>query len=375
MPDQRIPFADLRACYLELKSGIDAAVARVIDSARFIGGPEVSRFEAALAESFGVPFAVGLNSGTAALTAVLHWLGLKPDDEVICPAHTYVATAEAVVLAGARPVFADVDPNTYQIAPEDVARRISNRTRAVIAVHLYGLAAPMNDLASVATRAGIPVIEDCAQAQGTALDGRPAGTIGLAGCLSFFPSKNLGAFGDAGAVITRQPELARHVRMFANHGRLEKFTHEFPAANERLDALQAAVLAVKLTRLEEWNARKRAAARWYEEELKDLDEIILPRPIPGCDPSWHLYVIRLRDGKTRDAMRSHLEEQGIETGLHYPASVPEQPAFTAFVRESCPAAAAVCATVLSLPMFPHITHEQVGRVGAAIRAFFRGRGH
>lgn len=370
MSDQSIPFADLKAQYLELQSEIDAAIAGVIGASAFINGPAVAEFEAALARSFGVPHAVGLNSCTAALAGVLKHYVTAPDDEVICPAHTYAATAESIVLAGARPVFADIDPDTYQIDPGDVARQITPHTRAIVAVHIYGMAAPMPDLMRIADMSELPLIEDCAQAQGTRLDGRLVGTIGAAGCLSFFPSKNLGAFGDAGAVVTSDPALAKFVRMWANHGRTEKFQHEFPAANERLDTLQAAVLLVKLARLDDWNARKAAAAAWYAEELGAVQAIALPRPIAGCQPAWHLYVIQVRDTVTREALRAHLKWSGIQTGLHYPASVPEQPAFAPYAGERCPVAADVCQTVLSLPMFPHITRDQVARVGEAVREFF-----
>jgi dTDP-4-amino-4,6-dideoxygalactose transaminase len=303
---------------------------------------------------------------------VLKLLGLESGDEVICPAHTYVATAESIILAGGRPVFADIEEHSHQISPAEIERRITPKTRAIVVVHLYGLPVDLSAILKIGEKHNLPIIEDCAQAQGTKVDGKHVGTFGLAGCLSFFPSKNLGAFGDSGAVITADDELAAFCTMYCNHGRTEKFTHEFPAANERMDALQAAILDVKLTALDGWNAKKREAAKVYRETLREVDEVSLPTVPDNCEPAWHLFAIRLKNRDVRDNLRTYLKEQGIATGLHYPLAVTQQPAYLPFVTEEaggpCPIAEQICATVLSLPMYPHISREQINRVVSLVKS-------
>ncbi|RMH25402.1 MAG: DegT/DnrJ/EryC1/StrS family aminotransferase [Candidatus Hydrogenedentota bacterium] len=370
MSDQ-IPFVDLYPQYEELRSEIDAALATAVRTSSFIGGTPVSEFESALAQSVGVRHACGVSSATAALWMTLKALGVGPGDEVITTPLTAFPTVEAVLLNGARVVFADIEPDTFQISAAAIEARITSRTKAILPVHLYGIPVNLPRILEIAGKHGIPVVEDCAQAQGAEINGRRVGSMGVAGCFSFFPSKNLGAWGDGGAVASDNEELVRFVRMFSNHGRLEKYTHEICGANERLDALHAAILRVKLTKLDEWNARRRQIATIYEQELADVPEVVLPQTYPNTVPVWHLYVIRAKD---RDNLAKHLKGRNIGTGLHYPLPMHLQPAMGGREREGeCPIAETACKEILSLPMYPHLKAEQVVEVARAIREFYGRR--
>jgi len=359
-----VPFLDLRAQHDRIRSELDAAIREVIDTASFVNGPAVAQFEHAFARFCGHRFAYGVSSGTAALSIALRALGVQPGDEVITAGLGAVPTAEAIVLAGATPVLVDVDPDTWLIDAERVAASITPRTRALIPVHLYGMPVPVAPLLDLAKRHGLDVIEDCAQAAGARLDGQRVGSFGRAGCHSFFPSKNLGGFGDAGALTTDDEGLARFAAMYRDHGRLEKFTHEIIGANERLDSIQAAVLSVKLRQLDEWNARRRAVADWYAEELSGIAEIRLQRRVPGAEPVWHLFTICSPD---RDRLAEALKQRGIGTGLHYPVSLNRQPSFAFLGERALPVAERICAETLSLPMDPFLTREQVHWVCEAIK--------
>jgi dTDP-4-amino-4,6-dideoxygalactose transaminase len=367
--EMQIPFSDLTAQYLEARKEIDAAWQDVVSHSAFIGGEPVKRFEAELAASMGLKYACGVASGTAALAITMKSLDLGPGDEVITTVHTAAPTAEAITLAGARIVFCDIEEDTFQIDPKAIEAAITPRTRALLPVHLYGLSARLRDLTAIARKHKLVLIEDVAQAQGTRYDGRPVGTYGMAGCLSFFPSKNLGGFGDGGAVVTNDERIERFVRMYSNHGRLAKFDHTIQGANERLDALQAALMLPKLRRLEKWNERRRKAAQWYEERLSDIEELRLPHPVSECTPTWHLYVVRI---KNRDKLATFLKEKGVQTGLHYPLPLNLQPAFESLGKPagSFPVAERLTQhEILSLPMFPHITEEQVDYVCRQIREY------
>lgn len=369
----RVPFSDLAAQHADVREEIDAAWREAIARSAFIGGEPVRQFETALAASFGVNYACGVASGTAALTLTLKALGLQPGDEVITTVHTAAPTAEAVVLAGGNVVFCDVEEDTFQIDPAAIEAAITPRVRAILPVHLYGLSARMGEILAIARKHDLAVIEDVAQAQGTLYEGQPVGTFGVAGCLSFFPSKNLGGLGDGGAVVTNDGELDRQVRMSCNHGRLEKFEHVMIGANERLDALQAALLLPKLKRLATWNAWRRRAASWYEQRLADIEGVRLPHPIPECTPAWHLYVIRIEG---RDELARYLKEHGVSTGLHYPLPLHLQPAFSFLGKGECDFPVAERLTrreILSLPMFPHIEEGQVDYVCRTIRQFVAER--
>jgi len=365
----QVPFSDLTAQYLEARTEIDAAWQDTVLKSAFIGGEPVKRFETELAAGFGLRYACGVSNGTAAIAITLRSFGLRPGDEVITTVHTAAPTAEAITLAGGRIVFCDIEEETFEIDPAAVAAAVTPRTRVILPVHLYGLSARLRELLAIAEKHNLALVEDCAQAQGTLYDGHPVGTYGAAGCLSFFPSKNLGAFGDGGAVVTNDEKIEKFVRMYSNHGRMSKFDHTIQGSNERLDALQAAIMLPKLRRLEAWAAKRRQAAEWYRQRLADLDEVRLPRPIPECTPTWHLYVIRVAH---RDDLAKFLKDKGVQTGLHYPLPLNLQPAFAMLDKPagSFPVAERLTQReILSLPMFPHIQEEQVDYVCRQIREY------
>jgi len=366
-----IPFVDLYPQYEEVKAEIDAAMEGVIRNSQFIQGKPVRAFEKDLAESVGARHGIGVANATAGGWLVLRALGIGPGDEVITTPLTAVPTAEYVTLAGGKVVFADIDPKTYQLCPAKVEEKITERTRALLPVHLYGIPFDIDAFLELGRKYNLPVIEDSAQAQGARWKGAPIGSFGIASCWSFFPSKNLGCFGDGGAVTTDDEKVADYVRMFADHGRKEKFTHEFPGANLRLDGLQAAILSVKLRKLDEWNARRRAIADVYREELASVGEIALPEVSPDSTPVWHLYVIR---APRRDDLRKHLNGKGIGTGIHYPLPLHLQPAFAGCGEEGAfPEAERAVKEIVSLPMYPHMDPEQARTVAAEIRNFLAAK--
>lgn len=359
-----IPFLDLQAMHRELEEQIDEAWSKVSSSAGFIGGEFVERFEAQWAEYCGVPHCVGVSSGTAALELCLSALQIGPGSEVIVPANTFVATAAAVVRAGARPVFIDVDPSTLLVTATGVEDAITSRTEAVIVVHLYGQPADMDAINQVATAAGIAVIEDAAQAHGATWNGKRTGSLSLAGCFSFYPGKNLGAFGDAGAVVSHDPALIDRIRCMSNHGRPKghPHLHEMIGSTNRLDALQAAILLAKLEKLDAWNAERRRAARQYEKVLAG-HPVEIVSTAARARSSHHLMVIQ---APRRDELRQELAADGIATGIHYPIPCHRQQAFRTNGIPSLPVAERAADRILSLPMFPHLTEAQIAHVGNAI---------
>ncbi|MEW1959072.1 DegT/DnrJ/EryC1/StrS family aminotransferase [Kineococcus sp. NPDC059986] len=368
-----IPFLDLGRAQRELHAGLDEAWRSVTRSARFVGGPFVEAFEEAWAVEHGIEHAVGVANGTDALELVLRGLGVGPGDEVVVPANTFIATAEAVLAVGAVPHFVDVDPETLLVTPETVAEGITDRTAAVIVVHLYGQAADVPGIAALAARTGAVVVEDCAQAQGARWDGRPVGTMGVAGCTSFYPGKNLGAFGDGGAVITRDASLARAVRRYGDHGRSEVFKYEHPVVgrNSRLDALQAAVLLVKLPHLEDWNFQRRAAAEQYRSRLAGDEAVELVKQDPSSTSVHHLMVVRVED---RDRVQADLTAAGIGTAVHYPVPCHQQKDYTMLPRTCVEETERSSPRLLSLPMFPGITRDEVDRACDELVATVRARG-
>ena len=364
---QSIPLADLQAQYQAIGEEIDAAIQRVISKSSFILGPEVTNFEQAFAAYCGAAHCVGVSSGTAALELALRALGVGPGDEVITVAHTFIATAEAISAVGAKPVFVDIEPHSYNLAPEAFAEAITPRTRAVMPVHLYGQPADMTRINRIAREHGLRVIEDAAQAHGATWEGRRAGVLGDAACFSFYPGKNLGAYGDAGAVVTNRAEIAEQVRLLRNHGRRAKYLHEQIGFGERLDALQAAILGAKLSHLGKWiEERNRLAAR-YTSRLADL-ELVLPQVSEQARHAWHLYVVRT---PRRDEMLEHLHQQGIGAGVHYPIPLHLQPAYAelGYGRGDLPVTELVADTCLSLPLYPEMTEEQQDRVIQCIAEF------
>jgi dTDP-4-amino-4,6-dideoxygalactose transaminase len=362
-----VPGVDLAAQYAQIRGDIDAAIQRVLDRTSFILGSEVETFESDYAAYVGAKGAVGLSSGTAALELALRALGVGDGDEVITTAHTFIATAEAISNIGARPVFADIDPETYNVDPNHVETLITDRTRAIVPVHLYGQPADLDALMEIASRRGIFVIEDAAQAHGAEIGGRRCGSIGHLACFSFYPGKNLGAYGDAGAVTGNDPDLLAHIRLLRDHGRTTKYEHVEIGFAERIDALQAAILAAKLPHLEGWTEARRAHARRYDEKLAG-SAVTTPREAPGVRHVYHWYVVRSRD---RDRLLSHLKERGIGAGIHYPIPLHRQPAYMAlgYGDVSLPHTERAAAEVLSLPIYPELTAEQLDWVVASVREF------
>lgn len=339
----------------------------LLTAAAFIGGEEVAAFERGFAEAVGAEGCVGVANGTDALTVALRALDLRPGDEVLVPAFTFIATGAAVVWAGGRPVFCDVDPATLNLAPESVAERVSERTVGVIGVHLFGRPFDVEAITALCEEHGLWLLEDAAQAHGATWQGTPVGTFGRLAAWSFYPSKNLGAFGDAGALTGNDTELLERARRIANHGRVAHYEHGEVGTNSRLDALQAAVLNVRLPRLADDNARRREIACRYHGHLDDLVEVTLLDDPEGAACAYHQYTLRT---PRRDALQAALQEGGIGTGIHYPLALSRQPAFAPFDPAACPEAEGAAREVLCLPMFPELTDDEVTRVGEAVRAFF-----
>jgi dTDP-4-amino-4,6-dideoxygalactose transaminase len=356
-----VPLFDTATPLAPLREEIDAAITAVLDDGRYILGPNVKAFEDEFAAACGARHAVGVANGTDALTLALRAMGVGPGDEVVVPSFTFYASAEAIPPTGARPVFCDIDPDTFCVTPETVKAALTPRTKAVIAVHLFGNLAPVREIEAL----GVPVLEDAAQAAGsTGPDGLP-GSLGTAATFSFFPSKNLGCFGDGGAVTTNDDEVAERVRMLRFHGSHDKVTYEHVGYNSRLDELQAAILRVQLPHLGAWAQGRRAAAGHYRAAgLGDL--VDLPRATAGSDPAWHLYVIRAAGA---DALAAALAGRGIGQKAYYRTPVHQQPAMAEYARGvELPATAEVARTHLAIPISPVLTREQAGMVVDAVRA-------
>jgi dTDP-4-amino-4,6-dideoxygalactose transaminase len=352
----KVPFVDLRAQYHSIKDEIDAAINQVITDAAFIGGKYLTRFEENFGAYAGAKFCIGAGNGTDALFIALKSLGIGAGDEVITVANTFIATAEAITLTGARVAFVDCDEKTYNIDASRMEAAITPRTRAIIPVHLYGQPADLDAIHAIARKHDLKVVEDAAQAHGASYKGRTIGGLSDFSCFSFFPGKNLGAYGDAGAMLTNDAELAGKARMIANHGRMTKFDHEFEGVNSRLDGLQAAILDTKLKYLEKWTERRRAIARIYDENLSGL----VGTPYVSADVRhvYHLYVIRV---KNRDLIRRRLEEGGISTGVHYPIALPFLQAYRYLGHqpEEFPVSSALQSEILSLPIHGSMPDDHV----------------
>lgn len=373
----KIPLVDLTAQYNSIKQEIDEATQRVIAGGQFILGPEVTAFESEIAAFLGTKYALGVASGTDALQLALLACGIKPGDEVITTPFTFIATAEAITQCGATPVFADVEPKTYNIAPTHIEPKITEKTKAILPVHLYGQPADMASILEFASKYNLRVIEDCAQALGAEYKGKKVGSLGDAGCLSFFPSKVLGAYGDGGMVITNNPETIEEVNVLRNHGCKQKYYHFTPGFNSRLDSLQAAILSVKLKQLDQWIKQRRRKASLYSELLGDIEGIEAPYTAPHSYHVFNYYTIRLKNPKvSRDKLGEYLSAQGIATAIYYPVSLHLQEVYKPLGYKSgdFPASESAQEEVLSLPMYPELSEGQIEKVTQAIRSFLRGEG-
>jgi dTDP-4-amino-4,6-dideoxygalactose transaminase len=359
-----IPLCDLYAQYLTIKPDIDAAIERTLVQSAFIGGEELRKFEVEFAQYCEAKACVGVGNGTDALYLALRCLGIGTGDEVITVAHTFIATAETISLTGARPIFIDIREDTMLMDPVALESVITPRTRAIVPVHLYGQPCDMEQIMELARRHKLKVIEDAAQAHGARWRGKRVGSFGDAACFSFYPGKNLGAYGDGGAVVSQDEALIQRIRMLANHGRADKYIHEDEGVNSRLDGLNAAILRVKLRHLDTWNAARRRHAAHYVELLRGSGAM-LPVVSPSAESVWHLFVVRVGD---RDSVQIELQKRGIAAGVHYPVPLHRQPAYKhlAIPEGSLPVTERVAAHVLSLPMYPELAEEQIKLIGRAV---------
>jgi dTDP-4-amino-4,6-dideoxygalactose transaminase len=365
-----IPLVDLAAQHAEVAAEVNEGLAEVFATTAFIGGKAVNEFELAYGVFCDVAHCIGVANGTDALELALRGVGVDRGGEVILPANTFIATAEAVSRIGAAPVLVDVDPEYLLIDPDRVAEAITSRTQAIVPVHLFGQVAPVERIVDIAAERRIPVVEDAAQSQGATRFGRPAGGLGDAAGTSFYPGKNLGAAGDAGAVTTQNAAIAAKVRLVANHGSSRKYVHDVIGVNSRLDTVQAVVLKAKLQRLAAWNERRRKAAARYTELLADVPGIRLPRSMPGNIDVWHVYVVRV---SRRDQVLGQLHEAGIAAGIHYPYPLHLTAAYAdlGYRAGDFPVAERVADNILSLPLFPHISSEQQERTVDTLQSGIR----
>jgi dTDP-4-amino-4,6-dideoxygalactose transaminase len=364
-----IPLVDLRAQYAALRSEIDAAIQEVLDTTAFVKGPAVRAFERAFAGYCDAAHAVGVGNGTDALQITFQALGLGPGDEVLTMPTTFIATTEAISHVGATPRFADVDERTWMFDVARAAEQCTDRTRAVVPLHLYGHPVDIDAVTQFAHERDLLVVEDAAQAHGARIGGRRVGALGSAGTFSFYPGKNLGAYGDAGAIVTNDDAVGERVRLLADHGRLDKYEHRVEGWNSRLDTVQAAVLGVKLRYLDDGNAQRRRCARAYDDALRDVDSLVFPELVDGAEPVHHLYVVRAED---RDGLRKFLADHDISSGVHYPVSLHLQPAYRhlGYVRGDFPVAEQLADSIVSLPCYPEITDGDVAKVVGAVRSFY-----
>jgi dTDP-4-amino-4,6-dideoxygalactose transaminase len=370
----RIPFVDLKAQYDSIKPEIDAAIAAVISQTAFIGGQFVKEFEEAFARYCGVEHCVGVANGTDALYIALRTLGVGPGDEVITAANTFVATSEAIRMAGAQVVFCDCDPKTYNIDVTKIETKITPKTKAIIPVHLYGQPADMDSILAIARKHNLRVVGDAAQAHGAQYKGRAIATLADITCYSFYPGKNLGAYGDGGALVTNNAEWAATSRMIANHGRTKKYDHDFEGVNSRLDGLQAAILSVKLRHLERWTEGRRKNAYKYNALLEGINGVVTPEELADVRAVYHLYVVRVPAGR-REQFQESLKSAGIDTGIHYPIALPYLNAYRhlGHTENDFPVALAASREIVSLPMFSELRDAQIEYIARQIKELTSAR--
>lgn len=362
-----VPFVDLETQYESLRPEINDAMQNVIDDTAFVRGPYVADFEEAYADAYDVDHCISVANGTDAIYVVLRMLGIGPGDEVITVANSWISTSETIGQTGAKPVFVDIEPDYFNIDVDQIEEKINENTKAIIPVHLYGQPAKIDAIVEIAEAHDLYVIEDTAQAHFAEYDDQRVGTYGIAGTFSFYPGKNLGAYGDAGAIVTDDDELARRCRMFSDHGASEKHDHEIEGINSRLDGLQAAVLSVKLPHILDWNRARYENAQKYTERLSDVPGITPPPVRPNASHVFHLYVIRVEEG--RDDLQNFLEERRISTSIHYPTALPFLKAYEHrnFQPSDFPVAHDYQSRILSLPMYPEMTEDMIEHVTSAIR--------
>lgn len=371
MANIKVPYLDLKAQYQSLKPEIDAAIARVLDRCQFVLGPEVAAFEQEFAAHCGTSECIALNSGTSALHLALLAAGVGPGDEVITVPFTFVASVAAVLYAGAKPVLVDIDPRSFTLDPAAIEKAITPHTKAILPVHLYGQPADMDPILEIARRHGLVVIEDAAQAHGAKYKGKPVGSLGDMACFSFYPGKNLGAYGEGGAVSTSNPEYAKSVRMLRDWGQDRKYHHVLRGFNYRMEGFQGAILRVKLRHLDKWTEARRRIVQQYNQMLADCD-VETPQEMPWARHVYHVYTLRTED---RDGLQASLAQQGIQTGIHYPVPVHLQPAYAdlGYGIGAFPHSEAAARQVLSLPLYPELSPQAVVEVAAAVKKIVRER--
>ena len=366
----KVPFLDLKAQYQSIKPEMDEAIKNIIDNTAFIGGQALNDFNSNFAEYVGTKHAIGVGNGTDALVIALKAMGIKEGDEVLVPANSFIATSEAVTAAGGKVVFVDCHPDYYTIDITKIEEKITlnNKTKFIIPVHIYGQSADMDEILSLAKKYDLKILEDCAQAHGAKYKGKTIGTMGDMATFSFYPGKNLGAYGDAGAITTNNDEYFKQAKMYANHGRIDKYNHEFEGINSRLDGMQAAVLNVKLKYITKWNQKRNEAAQYYTQKLKDLTGIEEVKELENTFPVYHLYVIRT---EKRDELQAFLKENYIATGVHYPIGLPFLNAYNYMnhTKEDFPVTHEYQNKLLSIPIFPEITREMQDYVVEKIEEF------
>lgn len=369
----QIPFIDLNAQYLSIRNEIDETIQQVISESAFIKGKYVNRFEEDYAKLCDVKHCIGVGNGTDAIYIALKVLGVGPGDEVITVANSWISTSETITQTGAKPVFVDIHPDYYTIDTSKIEERITPRTKAIIPVHLFGQPVDMDAISDICRRHNLFLIEDCAQAHFAEWKGQKVGTFGIAATFSFYPGKNLGAYGDAGAIVTSNDEFAEKARMYANHGCLIKHQHKFEGINSRLDGLQAAILSVKLPHILDWNAKRLNNAKHYNKLLADNEGVTTPEIHPEGKHIFHLYVIRTQD---RDKLQAYLKEKGISTGIHYPCPLPLLDAYSylGYKKEDFPIAGNYKNEILSLPMYPELTSELIEQISKTIILWYQLNG-
>lgn len=363
MVKREVSLANFKREVAEIRQEIFEAIDRVFDSGWFILGDEVTAFEREFSSYVGAKYGISLNSGSDAIFLALKALGVDENSEVITVSHTFVSSVDSIVRCGATPVFVDVEPDTYCIDTAKIEEKITERTKAIVPVHLYGHPAHMDHVLKIANEHGLSVVEDACQAHGTEYKGKKAGSLGDAGCFSFYPVKNIGAYGDGGFVTTNDRSLAERVELLRNYGQSKKYYYDLVGINSHLDELQAAILRVKLPRLDEWNEERRRLAELYKEILEHMD-VVLPSERTYAKHTYHRFVIRVAE---RDKCQRFLQEKGIQTGIHYPIPVHKQKAYAAFDTNDLPVTETICNEILSLPLYPSLTDEEVTYVGAAIK--------